>query len=236
VTPNPPTADAPFEGPTRRPIRREERASGRIEVAPRSAAAGFPAAARHSRRVRFLRAALPAIALGAVAAYVVLTRIGTPTGAPVANYDNIVFGGDATVIERPRLTGYQAGGEAYALDADRAMQRNDEPDVLTLEGVRASFELPDGVNAAFTAPAGIYDQRTGTMSLSGGVTMTLDTGVDAVMETITVDVAAGTITTDRPFTLRADGITIEGNTLDMTPERMTIGGGVRAVMTMGGAP
>lgn len=236
MTPNPPSADAPFEGPTRRPIRRDERASGRIEVAPRSAAAGFPAAARHSRRVRFLRIAVPAAAVIAVAAYVVLTRSGTPTGLPEVNYDNVVFGGEATVIERPRLTGYQAGGEAYALEADRATQRNDDPDVLTLEGVRATFELPDGVNAAFTAPAGDYDQRTGTMRLSGGLTMTLDTGIDATMETIVVDVAAGTITTDRPFTLRADNVTIEGNTLDMTPERMTIGGGVHTVMTMEGAP
>lgn len=236
MTPNPPSADAPYEGPTRRPIRREERASGRIEVAPRSAAAGFPAAARHSRRVRFLRIAIPAAALVAVAAYVVLTRSGTPIGTPEVNYDNVVFGGEATVIERPRLTGYQAGGEAYALEADRATQRNDDPDVLTLEGVRATFELPDGVNAAFTAPAGDYDQRTGTMRLSGGLTMTLDNGIDATMETIVVDVAAGTITTDRPFTLRADNVTIEGNTLDMTPERMTIGGGVHTVMTMEGAP
>ncbi|MCW5717675.1 MAG: LPS export ABC transporter periplasmic protein LptC [Bauldia sp.] len=233
---NPPSADAPFEGPTRRPIRRDERAAGRIEVAPRNAADGFPAAARHSRRVRFLRIALPAAVIVAVAAYVVVTRSGTPAGVPEVNYDNIVFGGEATVIERPRLTGYQAGGEAYALEADRATQRNDDPDVLTLEGVRANFELPDGINAAFTAPAGDYDQRTGTMRLSGGLTMTLDNGIDATMETIVVDVANGTITTDRPFTLRADGVTIEGNTLDMTTERMTIGGGVHAVMTMGGPP
>ncbi|MCW5714982.1 MAG: LPS export ABC transporter periplasmic protein LptC [Bauldia sp.] len=233
---NPPSADAPFEGPTRRPIRRDERATGRIEVAPRNAADGFPAAARHSRRVRFLRIALPAAVIVAVAAYVVVTRSGTPADVPEVNYDNIVFGGEATVIERPRLTGYQAGGEAYALEADRATQRNDDPDVLTLEGVRANFELPDGINAAFTAPAGDYDQRTGTMRLSGGLTMTLDNGIDATMETIVVDVANGTITTDRPFTLRADGVTIEGNTLDMTTERMTIGGGVHAVMTMGGPP
>ncbi|MGV8840943.1 MAG: hypothetical protein ACWA6X_11635 [Bauldia sp.] len=234
MTPNPPLAETPL--PHRRPIRREERAAGRIEVAPRSAADGFPAAARHSRRVSVLRLVVPALAVAAVAGFLVLTRNGLPQDGGAADYDNIVLGGEATVIERPRLTGYQAGGEAYDLEADRATQRNDAPDLLTLEGVRATFELPGGINAAFTAPLGDYDTRTGYMRLSGGLTMTLDNGVAATLETITLDVATGTLATDRPFELNADGVVIEGNTLEMTAERMAIGGGVHAVITMGAAP
>lgn len=235
MTPNPPLADAPFEGPKRRPIRREERATGRIEVATRATSADFATASRHSRRVRFLRLALPAAAVFAVAGYFVLSQSDEPTSLPV-NYDNIIVGGDATVIERPRLTGYQAGGEAYDLEADRAVQRNDDPDTLVLEGVRATYELPGGVNAAFTAPVGEYNTVTTMMRLSGGLTMTLDNGIEARMETITVDVANGTITTDRPFALTADRLTIEGNTLDMTTDRMRVGGGVHTVLDMGGTP
>ncbi|MCC6736188.1 MAG: hypothetical protein IT534_08680 [Bauldia sp.] len=234
MTQNPPIAKSQPE--PRRPVRREERSSGRIEVAPRNAADGFPAAARHSRRVSILRIALPVLAVAAVAGFLVLTRSGAPAGGPEANYDDIVFAGDATVIERPQLTGYQAGGEAYDVAADRATQRNNMPDILTLEGVRATFELPGGVVAAFTAPFGDYDTRAGRMLLAGGLTMTLDTGIDATMETLAVDVAAGTLRTDRPFVLRADGVLIEGNTLDMTPDRMTVGGGVHAVIDMGGTP
>ena len=216
------------------PIRREARSSSRIEVADIGVGADFAAAARHSKRVRILRVALPAIAVLAVAGYFLATRLQSAIDAIPIDFDDIEVTAEAVVIERPRLTGYQAGGEAYEVTAERAIHQNDNPDFLTLENVQAMIQLPGGATAWFAAPAGEYDTRASMMRLTGGLLMTIDTGIEATLDEITVDVANGVIRSARPFELEAANVTIRGNNLEMTPNSVRIGGRVETVFAMSG--
>ena len=192
----------------------------------------FAAARRNSRRVRLLRFGLPALALAGVAVYAVSSGLGRLSALPI-DYDSMVVNADAIVIERPRLSGYQAGGEAYQLTAERATQRQGNTDQLMLEAVTATVQLPGGRNAQFAAPAGEYDTRAGVMVLRGGLTMTLDDGLEARFDEIAVDVANGTIRSATPFTLGAPSLELTGNALEMTRDEVVVTGGVRTVFGMG---
>lgn len=222
--------------PTRRaPIRREARGDSRIEVAAASREPAFAAASRHSRRVRALRILVPAVAVGAVAVAFLAMRGGSETDLPV-DFAAVRVDPEAIVIEQPRLTGYQQGGEAYELTADRGFQRADNQDFLALENVAATYELPGGATAFFTAPIGGYNSTTSFMTLSGGLTMRLDTGLEARLEELTVDVPNGLIASNRPFELVNGALTVRGNTLEMREDGVRVTGGVTTILRMDLAP
>jgi hypothetical protein len=94
-------------------------------------------------------------------------------------------------------------------------------------------QLPGGRNAQFAAPAGEYDTRAGVMVLRGGLTMTLDDGLEARFEELAVDVANGTIRSATPFTLGTASLEVTGNALEMTRDEVLVTGGVRTVFGMG---
>ncbi len=192
----------------------------------------FAAARRNSRRVRLLRFGLPVLALAGAAVYAASSGLGRLADLPI-DYDSMVVNADAIVIERPRLSGYQAGGEAYQLTAERATQHQGNADQLMLETVTATVQLPGGRNAQFAAPAGEYDTRAGVMVLRGGLTMTLDDGLEARFEELAVDVANGTIRSATPFTLGTASLEVTGNALEMTRDEVLVTGGVRTVFGMG---
>lgn len=232
-TTTPDSTDRPK--PARRaPIRREGRAQSRIEVAAVSREPAFASAARHTRRVRALRVVLPVLALGAAATAFIAARSGTEVDLPMA-FAELRVDPAAIVIEEPRLTGYQEGGEAYELTADRGFQRADAQDLLLLENVTATYELPGGATAFFTAPIGAYNALTSFMTLSGGLTMRLDTGLEARLEEITVDVPNGLISSNRPFELRNNNLTVRGNAIEMREEGILVTGGVTTIIRVEGA-
>lgn len=232
----PPAAEPPAavaEGRVRRPIRRDAKADSRIVVATATREADFAAARRNTRRVRRLLYILPVVAVAGAVAFVIATRSGPelPAGVEIAAVE---FGPEGeTVIEAPRLTGYQAGGEAYELRAARAMQRPDEPDRLTLEAVEATLELPGGDTAFFTAPAGAYNAATSLLTLTGGIDMRLQSGLVARLDEMVVDVPAGLMRSDRPFEMTLDTLTVRGNALEMDDDRVRITGGVETVLRGG---
>ena len=220
-------------GQPRAPIRRQPRAPSAIEVADVDSGPDFEGADRHSARVRVLRWALPTIVVVGAVGY--FLGSGAPSVDLPIDFENVVVDGAGVIIERPQLSGHQAGGEFYELIADRAIQRNDNPNYLLLEGVSAQYELPSGETAFFTAPFGEYDSATTLMLLSGGVTMSIGDGVDIRLESVSVDVPNALIFSDQPFELEAGNLLVRGNSLEFTETDMRIVGGVETVFAPDGA-
>jgi len=206
------------------PVRRAPQATSRITTADIGVGPDFKRTARHTRRVRLLRWLLPAIVVIGAGAY--LLSVSIPDIDLPIEFDSVTIDGEGVVIERPQLADYQADGEPYTLSAARAIQRNDNPNQLILEEVVAEYVLDNGARAEFFAPAGEYNSSTTLMALSGGVEMSIGDSVTLSLETVTVDVPNGTISTDRPFRLAAGNLLLTGNDLMMTDSDLTIGGGV----------
>ena len=213
------------------PVQRQPRHASAIKVADMSMATGFAAAARHTRFVRLLRWAIPAVVAAGIAGYMLTSR--APSGVTI-DVGNAAFDEAGAVIAEPRLTAHQSEGEAYQLEARRAVQQGGNADQLRLEEVIARYATLGGGAAEFTAPVGEYNAATSLLSLSGGVTMMLGNGVEGRMEAATIDIGAGTIAADRSFELNAGNFILTGGALEMTPDGLTAGGGVQTILTPGG--
>ena len=216
----------------RLPMQRQARQASAIDVADMASGGDFAGAVRHSRRVRLLRWGIPAIIAIGISGYVIATSV--PRLGVSVDFDNTAFDDGGAVIAEPRMTAYQAGGQAYHLDAERAVQMGDNPDALMLEGVNARYAMLNGETAEFTAPIGHYDAVTSVLVLSGGVTMILGSGLEGQMEVLTVDVVAGTIASDQTFELTASNLALFGGILELTPDGLLADGGVQTILATDG--
>jgi lipopolysaccharide export system protein LptC len=213
-------------------IYRQAPLASAITVAGGGSGVGFAAAARHSRRVRRLRWAFPALVVLGIAGYLVAAR--TPASGVAIDFGNIVFDRGGMVIAEPKMTGYQIGGQTYELQAERALQRVDDLRLLQLEGVRARYAMIDGQTAVFTSPSGEYNAASSLLTLYGGVQLQFDNGVEGTMEVVIVDITTGTIASDRPFHLTAGNMALAGGILELTPDGLLADGGVQTILAPDG--
>ncbi|MCW5695975.1 MAG: LPS export ABC transporter periplasmic protein LptC [Bauldia sp.] len=198
------------------PQSRAALSGSRIAVAP--ARRDHAGAKRHSRRVGLLRIALPVAALAGVALYVSTLRGGGETEAPPADPPALteeILADEAMVMQAPRMAGFQEDGRPYRIEAERAMQRADDADLIELETVRAAFTLDDS-DARVTADRGVYDSAGAMLTLDGRVTITTDAGLSARFENAEIALDTGTITSDEPVAIESDGRVIRGNRLVIT--------------------
>lgn len=215
------------------PLRRPPREAHHIRTADLGAGPDFERADRHSRRVRFLRWALPAVIVIGVAGYLLTTAI--PSLDLPIDFESVVVSGEGVAIEQPELSGHQESGEFYSLSAARAIQRSGTPNQLALEDVEAVYELPSGTSAQFSAPEGEYNSRTTVMSLSGGVSMAMGDGVNLRLQEVTVDIPNNLIVSPVAFELEAGNLLIAGNRLEITADGLIVSGGIRTTIGADGS-
>ncbi len=89
----------------------------------------FASARRRSSRVRFLRKAILACALGTVAA-MVLIAVYNPFSTKLGSlsFSNISIDGTKIAMARPKLAGFRSDGQPYTLTAEKALQDVRQPD------------------------------------------------------------------------------------------------------------
>ena len=114
-------------------------------------------AVRHSRRVRFLRRAIPIAAVLAVVFLFALTWFN-----PFARYGGISIGpisvsGTRVVMDAPRLRGFQDETRPYEVTAEDASQDVREPHLVDLRESARQYHhrLMPGQTSAVEPPAGV---------------------------------------------------------------------------------
>src|SRR5580698_2294415 len=106
----------------------------------------FAVAARHSRMVRILRVAVPAVVILAMTAIVAVSifnpfRMLLPK-LPV-DMGNLVVSGTKITMESPHLSGYSPDQRPYELWARTATQDITDPDHVDLKALRAKVLMED---------------------------------------------------------------------------------------------
>jgi lipopolysaccharide export system protein LptC len=107
--------------------------------------ARFAIAARHSRRVRILRKAVPAaviIALLAVLLISVFNPFRILAKLPL-EVDNLVVSGTRITMESPHLSGFTPDQRPYELWAKTATQDVTKPTNVELQELRANVQMED---------------------------------------------------------------------------------------------
>jgi lipopolysaccharide export system protein LptC len=183
--------------------------------------ARFAIAARHSRMVRVLRVAVPAVVILALA-MIVGVSIFNPFRMllPKLPLDagNLVVSGTKITMESPHMAGYTTDQRPYEVWAKTATQDVTDPDHLDLNTIRAKLLAEDQSTVTLVARTGRMDTKQQLLNLQKDIFLQTSTGYEARLTQAFVDMANGIVTSDEHVdvkltngTITSDRIKITGN-------------------------
>jgi lipopolysaccharide export system protein LptC len=206
----------------------------------------FRAAARHSRHVRFLRVALPAlVAIGIVAVSLAIwfspARLlaKLPTGASLGSMG---ISGTKITMELPRLEGYTRDARPYVLTAKSAAQDLTKPDNVELNEIHAKMETTDKAVVEMSAASGLYHSKADQLILREHIVLTSSTGYEGHLTEAVVDMHSGHIVSDKPVEVKLLNGLLNANHLEVDGDLIRFDGGVtlnmdgRSFSPAGGSP
>lgn len=194
----------------------------------------FRTARRHSRRVRVLRWALPAAALGGAALIVFVVwfdPLRLYRDLPV-EFGRITITDNKLTIEAPKLTGFTQDRRPYWVTAVEAAQDLGAPERIELTGITGQAELANRGETRMRAERGVYDMKAGTLLLSSGIEIGATGGYKVELTDALMQVRAGRIVTDRPVRATFPDGTLAASRLEILEhgERVRFGGGVTVTL------
>ena len=163
---------------------------------------------RHTRRVRWLRRAVPAtglVVLALMVGYAVVAHYIQATGfAPI----RITF--DGIVMDNPDISGTY-GTNSYQITARRALQKLGRPRRFALEDVEARLQFGNHVTLVLGAPSGEFNQETGLIELENGIRMNTSIGYSAEFEKLNISLSNGEVASVGAFSINLPGGRLSGD-------------------------
>jgi lipopolysaccharide export system protein LptC len=207
-------------------------------AAPRAASTSetaFRGAARHSRRVRFLRRAVPvALVVGALA-IVAMTFFNPLRFAYKLPNDlgTLVVSGSKITMESPRLAGFTRDARGYEIQAKAAAQDLKQPNMVELKEIRAKVDMQDKSSVEMTAVDGNYDTKAELLTLGQRIVLSSSTGYQGILTEAIVDIKKGTIVSEKPVEVKMLQGTLNANRLEVreTGALIRFDGGVNMMLT-----
>jgi lipopolysaccharide export system protein LptC len=187
--------------------------------------ARFAVATRHSRMVRALRIAVPAIVILAMAAIVAVSvfnpfRMLLPK-LPL-DMGNLIVSGTKITMESPHLSGYSTDQRPYEIWAKTATQDLTDPDHVDLRTLRAKVLNEDQTTVTIDARNGLYDSKQQLLDLHKDIFLQSSTGYEARLSQAFVDIGKGTVTSE-------DHVDVKLLNGTLTADRLRITGGGEVV-------
>jgi lipopolysaccharide export system protein LptC len=195
----------------------------------------FRRALRHSRRVRFIRLAIPVGLLAAAAAALFAARLHPLqilTGIPI-DFSNLVVSGTKVTMQAPRIAGFSSDSRPYEVTARAAAQDISHPDTIELQGLRGKTEMPDKAVFELTADTGIYDSKAEILTLRQNIVLKSSSGFEVYLSEAVIDAHNSSVVSEKPVVVRLQQGTIKANRMEVSDAGETIrfGGGVNVTMT-----
>jgi lipopolysaccharide export system protein LptC len=176
----------------------------------------FAKALRNSRRVRFLRRAIP---MGCVAALFgpIVWGVISPFArtAPEVKMGGVSISGTKVIMESPKLSGFKRDQKSYEVTADQAIQDIKVPSVVELNKLVARMEQEKNSFARLTSDWGRLDQTADRLDLKGNVRVKTDTGYEVDMESAVLNMKSGDVTSTQPVHVRSQTGTISADSVEV---------------------
>ncbi len=192
----------------------------------------FAQAARHSKRVRYLRIAIVVGSAVVVGALIIRAFYDPFSGLP----DNITvaqstLNGTRVTMEMPKLSGFRSDGRPYDVRARSGVQDIRTPSIIELNELDARFDARGGASLRLSAPRGIYDGSKDFMQLFDGVHIISESGYDIRMKDAEMDFKQGNITSPNPVSVVMSSGTINADSLEARDngDRILFNGNVRTM-------
>ena len=181
--------------------------------------ARFAVAARHSRMVRVLRVAVPAVVMLSMAAIIAVSvfnpfRMLLPK-LPV-DMDNLVVSGTKITMESPHMSGYTADQRPYEVWAKTATQDVTDPDHLDLKTLRAKVLMEDQSTVTLDARNGLMNTKEQLLDLHHDIFLQTSTGYEARLSQAFVDMGKGTVASDEHVDVKLTNGTLSSDRLRIT--------------------
>jgi lipopolysaccharide export system protein LptC len=201
----------------------------------------FRAAVRHSRGVRVIRLVLPVTILLSCIAMVVAATWLDPLRAlaklPI-DLGSVVVSGTKITMQQPRLAGFTRDARPYEVVAAAAAQDVTKPDLLELHDINAKMEMQGKGKMEVTAKDGIYDTKTGLLTLKRDIVVTSSSGYTGLLSEAVIDVHKNNVVSEQPVQVKMLQGTVDSKRLEVkdSGELVLFDGGVTLVMTMPAKP
>jgi lipopolysaccharide export system protein LptC len=199
----------------------DERGVGAFAVLRQSdRARAFVRAKRHSRRIRFMRLAIPgSIALmGAVALLTAqfepLRMLTEISGLPV-DIGSLVISGTKITMQQPRIAGFTRDSRPYEFTAHAAAQDVTKPDTIELQGLSGSSEMADHTVFSLTAAGGIYDTKADTLTLQKDVVLKSSGGLVVRLSEAVINIKSSNVVSEKPVQVDVAQGTVNANRLEV---------------------
>jgi lipopolysaccharide export system protein LptC len=191
-------------------------------------------ARRHSRRVRFLRRAVPVVLLLALTGLVLANYLNPARWLRVpTEFGTLVISGSKITMEAPRLAGYTKDQREYEVTAAAASQDTKNPTIVEMKEISGRIDMEDKSKVTLTAVAGVYDTKADLLTLSQEILITSTAGYQGRLSEAQVEVKKGRIVSEKPVQMKMPQGTLDANRLEVTETGAVIrfDGGVVMVLT-----
>jgi lipopolysaccharide export system protein LptC len=170
--------------------------------------ARFAVASRHSKLVRLLRKAVPALIFAAMLVIVgvsVFNPFRMLTGLPI-DVGGVVVSGTKITMQSPVMAGFTPDRRPYEVTANTAVQDVTNPNFIELETLKAKVQMEDKSMVLIDARKGFFRNREQLLDLNEDVKLKSAT-YEARLSEATVDMAKGTVVSDKPVNVKMiDGV------------------------------
>lgn len=157
-------------------------------------------AQKHSRRVRWLRIVLPAVAgtgLLLVALFLLFDPLRAYRQLPV-QFSNLSIEGNRITMEAPKLTGFTRDKKPYNVTAASAVQDLTQPNIVELHDINGSVDQENRGGTEVRAKAGVYDIKAENLQLHGGIEIHSEAGYHVYLNDAFIEIRKGRMTTKNP--------------------------------------
>lgn len=155
----------------------------------------------HTKMVRRLKVALPLLAVGTVAVFLltVLNSAGIGPNMPNLEIPHIVA--ENLKMKNPHYEGFQSDGGRYWVKAETAQQDLKSFSVVHLDGITGDLLDVKKQKTHLVATRGLFDNKANTLELYDSIRVTGDGGLNATLTHAKVQTKEGIITSDQPSTI-----------------------------------
>jgi lipopolysaccharide export system protein LptC len=177
----------------------------------------FRIAARHSRRVRKLRVAIPVtivFILGATILVSWLDPLKVLVRLPIDS-GKLVISGTKITMQAPKLSGYTRDQRWYEMNAKAAAQDVTKPDLVELDEVRAKIETADKTTIYLSSKDGIYNRKSSILNLNHNVIVKSSAGYEMHLDEAVVDTANGEVVSNKPVAVFSQDSTLNSDRLEI---------------------
>lgn len=200
----------------------------------------FRAARRHSRLVRGLRVAVPAVVvvIGAVAFLMIYFNPLRMLAKLPVNIGDLVVSGTKITMEKPHLSGFTRDSRGYELSADAAAQDLTRPDIVELRNIKAKVQMQDHSTLLMTALTGIYNSKSETLELDTNIDLNSSTGYAGHLSEAQVDIRKGHVVSNKPVQVKLLQGTLDANRLEIVDsgDLVRFDGGVQMMLMLNQTP